>query len=195
MFYYLAILGLKIYLNLKFKIKVIGKENIPKKGAVIFCANHLSNFDPVVVCISINRKIRYLAKKKLFNTKFKNYWMRQLEAYPIDTETNDVEALKFAINHLKNKGALGIFAQGTRVKKKEDEMQSKNGVSLLAIKGGALVVPIGISATYENKSEVIVNIGKAISFEEYKNKKIKTDVLNEMTEKVMQEIKNLIIEK
>lgn len=192
MFYYLAIIGLKIYVNLLFKVKITGKENIPKKGGVIFCSNHSSNFDPVIVCTSINRKIHYFAKKELFNTKFKDYWMKQLCAFPVDREGTDLNALKFSINHLKNGGALGIFAQGTRVKEGDEPVEAKNGVSLFALKSGAVVVPVGISSNYKKRSKITVNIGKPISFEEYQNKKAKSDTLNEMTNIIMTEVEKLI---
>ncbi|MDE6357013.1 MAG: 1-acyl-sn-glycerol-3-phosphate acyltransferase [Eubacteriales bacterium] len=192
MFYYLAIFGLKIYLNIIFKIKVNGKENIPKSGGVIFCSNHSSNFDPVIVCSNVNRKIHYFAKKELFDTKFKNYWMKQLCAFPVDREGTDINALKFSINLLKNGGALGIFAQGTRVKEGEEQVEAKSGVSLFALKSGAVVVPIGITSKYEKRGRVTVNIGKPISFEKYKNEKPKSDIIAVMTNEIMTEVEKLI---
>ena len=193
MFYYLAIFGLKVYTRIKFKVIVKGKKNVPKKCGVIFCSNHTSNFDPVIVCSSVNRKVHYFAKKELFSTKFKNFWMRQLCAFPVDREGTDINALKLSINILKNKEALGIFAQGTRVKDGEIS-EAKNGVSLFALKSGVDVVPIGISADYKNNGKVIVNIGKPISFEKYKGQKPKTEILNKMTEEIMIEIDKLLQE-
>ena len=32
-----------------YRIKVVGKKNIPKEGPVIICSNHISNLDPPVV--------------------------------------------------------------------------------------------------------------------------------------------------
>lgn len=192
MFYYLAIIGLKIYINFLFKIKVTGKENIPKTGGVIFCSNHSSNFDPVVVCTSVNRKVHYFAKKELFSTKFKDYWMKQLCAFPVDRDKTDLNALKFSINLLKNGGALGIFAQGTRVKEGDEPVEAKNGVSLFALKSGAVVVPIGINAKYEKGGKITVNIGKPISFEKYKNERPKSDILDKMTNEIMTEVEKLI---
>lgn len=192
MFYYLAIFGLRIYLNLKFKIKVYGKENIPKNTGVIFCSNHSSNFDPVIICTSINRKAHYLAKKELFDTKFKDYWMRQLATIPIDREKTDMNALKSAIKILKNKKCLGIFAQGTRNIGGTEDASAKNGVAFFALKTNVPVVPIGISSTYQKRGIVSVNIGKPIYFNEYQNQKIKSETLNEVTNKIMFEVKNLI---
>lgn len=194
MFYYLAIFALRIYTRFKFKITVKGRENIPKNGGLIFCSNHSSNFDPVIVCSSIfGKKIHYFAKKELFNTKFKNFWMHQLCAFPVDREGTDINALKFSINLLKNGGSLGIFAQGTRVKAGESA-EAKNGVSLFALKSGVDVVPIGITANYSKGGKVIVNIGKPISFEKYKGQKPKTELLNKMTDEIMHEIQKLIDE-
>ena len=190
MFYYLAIFGLKIYTRLKFKVIVKGRKNVPKNCGLIFCSNHISNFDPVMICSSINRKICYFAKKELFCTKFKNFWMHKLCAFPVDREGTDINALKFSINLLKNGGALGIFAQGTRVKEGESA-EAKNGVSLFALKSGVDVIPIGITANYEKGSKVIINIGKPISFEKYKGQKPKTELLNKMTEEIMIEIEKL----
>lgn len=192
MFYYIAIMGLKIYLNLRFKIKVFGKENIPKDTGVIFCSNHSSNFDPVIVCININRKVHYLAKKELFNTKFKNYWMRKLATIPIDREKTDVVALKNSIKILKENKCLGIFAQGTRNLGSNEDVSAKNGVAFFALKSGVPVVPIGIKSTYENKGLVKVNIGKPIYFDKYKNEKIKSELLNKVTDEIMLEVKNLV---
>ncbi len=194
MFYYLAILALRVYTRLKFKVTVKGRKNVPKNVGLIFCSNHSSNFDPVIVCSSIlGKKIHYFAKKELFNTKFKNFWMHQLCAFPVDREGTDINALKFSINLLKNGGSLGIFAQGTRVKEGES-VEAKNGVSLFALKSGVDVVPIGITANYEKGGRVIVNIGKPISFEKYKGQKPKTELLNQMTDEIMLEIEKLIDE-
>lgn len=192
MFYYLAILGLKIYLNILFKISITGRENIPKSKGIIFCSNHSSNYDPVIVCTSINKKIHYFAKKELFATKFKNFWMRQLCAFPVDREGTDINALKLSINLLKEGKTLGIFAQGTRVKEGEEPVNPKSGVSLFALKSGAPVVPIGISSKYEKRGLVKVNIGKPMYFEKYKNEKPRAEVLTAMTNEIMNEIENLI---
>lgn len=192
MFYHLAMAVIRIYLRILFKIEVIGKENLPKKGGIILCSNHSSNFDPFLVCTRTRRKVYYLAKKELFSTKFKNYWMRNLAAFPIDREKTDLNALKLGINLLKGGSVLGIFVHGTRAKDGV-KAEAKNGVSLFALKGNSSVVPIGITSDYKKRAKVIVNIGKPISFEKYKNEKAKSDVLSKMTEEIVCEIEKLII--
>ena len=43
----------------------IGRENIPKEGAVVFAGNHRHAFDPVVVMTHTNRFVHYMAKESI----------------------------------------------------------------------------------------------------------------------------------
>lgn len=194
MLYNFLMFFIGMYLKFNFKIKVLGKENIQKKGGVIICSNHMSNFDSLMICTNLKRKVNYFAKKELFSTPFKNFWMRQLGAFPVDREKSDINSLKTSIKILKNGGALGIFAHGTRAKDGKP-VEAKNGVSLFAHKAGVDVIPVGITAldNYKKGSEVIINIGEPISFEKYKEQKAKSELLNKMTAEIMQEIDKLII--
>ena len=58
---------LKTVLKFPFKLwynpKIIGASNIPKKGAIIICANHKHIMDQCPILISTKRMVHYLAKK------------------------------------------------------------------------------------------------------------------------------------
>ena len=58
-----------------YRIKIIGKENIPDEGAYILCGNHLHAFDSVFLVANTKRKIHFIAKAELF----KNWFMRLIE--------------------------------------------------------------------------------------------------------------------
>ena len=51
------------------RVKIHGIENVPKSGATILAANHLSHVDPLVVILASRRKTHYLAK----DGHFKNF--------------------------------------------------------------------------------------------------------------------------
>ncbi len=38
-----------IYCKIVYRAKIVGTENIPKTGAIIFCANHKKLFRPTIV--------------------------------------------------------------------------------------------------------------------------------------------------
>ena len=64
-----------------FRFNVLGKENIPKKGSIILCSNHTSNFDPLILGLAIPRQIRFMAKIELFKNYFVAAILKKLGAF------------------------------------------------------------------------------------------------------------------
>lgn len=70
MFLTLCLIILYIPLLIIFPTRVTGKKNIPKKGRVIFCTNHQTLADPVIIAYKLTRRrFKYMAKKPLFKNK------------------------------------------------------------------------------------------------------------------------------
>ena len=59
-----------IYCKVVYRVKVVGKENIPKEGPVIICGNHRSFLDPPLMEVTTGRYTRFLAKEELTKNKF-----------------------------------------------------------------------------------------------------------------------------
>lgn len=180
------------FLKIKYRIKVVNHENIPVDGGVIICANHQSNYDPFVIGLSLKRQMHFMAKIELFKPGIANYLMTNLNAYPVNREKTDMNAYKQTLAILKKGGVIGIFAQGRR-SETIDSKEAKSGVALFAMKGQVPVIPVGVSGNYNKLfSTITVNIGKPISMEEYKGQKVKTELLEEITEKIMVEVEKLV---
>lgn len=180
-----------IYYHLMYRIQVKGTENIPREGAVILCANHIHVLDPFIIGISIPRELAFIAKKEIFKFGIVRWFLLQVGAFPVDRGAADIGALKTALQILKEGRAFGIFAQGTRMKEGEVG-DAKSGVALLAMKGKAPVVPIGVSSSYKLFAKIQINIGKPINLDEFKEQRLNSEQLGRITEKIMGEIHNLI---
>ena len=179
-----------LFLNVSFKIKINGVENVPSEGGIVLCANHLSNFDPVVLKLRFPRNINFMAKKELFSNIFLSYILKKFDAFEVDRAKNDLNAYRTAMNILKSSKVLGIFIQGTR---KTDIDTAKNGAAMFAVKSGTPVVPVGIKASYKFFSEININIGQPIYFNEInKTSKLDKETLESITQKISDAIKNLI---
>ena len=64
-----------VYLKLVYRIQVIGIENIPKNGPVIFCGNHRNFLDAPLMEVTCKRDdTRFLAKEELT----KNWYLAHL---------------------------------------------------------------------------------------------------------------------
>ena len=183
----------KIYYKFMFRMDIQGEEHIPTEGGVVLCCNHMSNLDPTTMAAFVKRPVRYIAKKELFEKRWSAKLLSSLGAFPVDRQTTDMKALKTAIKLLKNGEALGIFAEGTRVKEGEAKA-AKAGVALFSLKGEAPIVPICISSKYKFRSIVHIRYGEPIYLDEYKGQKVTTEMMEEITEKVMEKVREMRVE-
>ena len=53
------------YCRIVYRLKVVGLENVPKDGAVIFCGNHRTYLDPPLIVVTAGRDMRFMAKEEL----------------------------------------------------------------------------------------------------------------------------------
>ncbi|MCR2042663.1 lysophospholipid acyltransferase family protein [Anaerosalibacter massiliensis] len=179
-----------IIFRIIFRFRITGKENIPTEGKVILCSNHISELDPVILGIAIPRRIRFMAKKELFENKFLGWLVSALGAFPVDRKSADLSAIRNSLTVLKNNEVLGIFPEGTRVYEENIE-NAKPGIALISIKAKAPIVPIHIESKYKPFSKIKINIGEPIYFSEYYNKKIRTEDYKILSQEIMKAIYSL----
>ncbi|MHB8893130.1 MAG: (d)CMP kinase [Candidatus Limnocylindrales bacterium] len=131
------------------RIRVEGLDRIPRTGPVILAANHISNFDPVVMGSWITpalkrRRIHWLGKRELFDWPGFGWIAASGGVHPVDRGTADVEAYRLATRILEAGFVLFIFPEGTRSPTGELQ-EAKDGLAALAMRTGATIVPIGIN--------------------------------------------------
>ena len=191
MFYKIAHSLLNAYLHICFRIKIFGREHIPRTGGLVFCSNRASMMDPIILAMVTKRQVYYISKKELFENRFIAFVLRGLGAFPVDRGGADMAAFKMAVDLLKDGRIVGVFAQGARFKSL-DAKDAKAGAALFALKSGAEIIPVAINTTYKFFSKITVNIGPAVDIAAYRDKKIKTEILNEITDKIIAEIGGLM---
>ena len=170
-FYRTVVFLLTGIIRLLFRMKIRGRENMPKDGACFVCCNHLSNWDPIFLAISVKRPVHFMAKKEIFSVPVLGRLVTVLGAFPVDREAADITAIKTALNHIKYGNALGIFPQGTRlVGEMPEKLPIKSGTGMMVYRTESDVVPVSIYTKGYKVSlfkPVYVEIGKPIKFEEY----------------------------
>ena len=106
-----------------FRPTVIGKENIPKDGAIVLAGNHIHIMDQCNVIIATKRKLHYMAKKEYFDDHKVAWFFRLVGCIPVDRSKKDEEAKSSALKVLSEGHALGIFPEGTRNGLKEEKIK------------------------------------------------------------------------
>ena len=95
---YIVYRSLKTICNPIFKLlyrpQIVGLDNIPKNGAVILAGNHTNNMDAFIMLSGPKRIVHMMAKKELFNTKFKNWFFRSMACISVDRSIHDEAAKK-----------------------------------------------------------------------------------------------------
>ena len=177
---------MRIVMRLMFKIKVHGRENMPKsEGGVILASNHLHAADPGFLMFATRRNWRFIAKKELFKNRASAFLCTQNNAFPVDRDVIDRQAYNYAIRVLKDgRCGLGIFPEGQRSPDGVPQ-EAKKGVAMIAREAKAAVLPCSLyyEGSLKPRRKVTVRIGKLITFEELGMRESQ-----EATEKIMAEI-------
>lgn len=184
----------------KMDLQVIGKENLPKEGPVLYVANHKGIFDIVSLVSTIDDPCIYIAKKEVGNMMLINTWFDALGAIYINREDKreTVEKIIQGINEIKQGQSIVVFPEGTRVAGNEIQ-EFKGGVFKLATKTGVPIVPIAIHNTHKvfeekrgiQQTRVTLNIGKPIQVKDLSKEDIK--VLPKLTEDIVRKLFDEII--
>ena len=140
---------------------IIGKENIPKDGAILIVGNHKHLYDQCLSIISTKRFIKYMAKREYFDNKKTRWFFKAVGCISVDRSVHDGKAKKEAIETLKNGGAIGLFPEGTRNKTQEFLLPFKFGAVSMAKKTDTYLVPFGITGDYVFRSKnLVIKYGK-----------------------------------
>ncbi len=98
-----------------YRIRVDGRENIPEKGGALFVCNHLSMADAIWLQAAVNRPIRFIMFKGMFDKPFIRPFAKVMGAIPISSELRPrdmIKALQTASEAIRNGEIVCIFAEG-----------------------------------------------------------------------------------
>lgn len=179
-----------LYIKLVYRLKVIGRENIPNNGPIIFCGNHRSLIDAPLIYAVSGRKMRFLAKKELTKSKLFSFIGYLANAIYVNRDAKDMVAIKTALKTLKSGENIALFPEGTRNGIEKGE-KVKDGVAFFALNSDATILPVGIKGGEKPFKRINITFGEPLKFDEYKANKKDKEVLEEVTEKIMNSILEL----
>jgi 1-acyl-sn-glycerol-3-phosphate acyltransferase len=133
---------------LVFGLQCLGRHHIPRSGGALVCSNHQSVMDPVLVGLICNRRLNYLARRTLFHNVAFGWFIRFLDAIPIDRDGLGLDGLKETIRRLRRGEMVLIFPEGTRTT--DGRMgRLKPGLCAVARRSQAGLLPVGIAGAFE----------------------------------------------
>lgn len=162
--------------SLDIAIEFSGVENVPTDGPFVYCSNHQSLVDILVLGAVLPGDYKWAAKRSLMKIPFLGWHLRLAGHVPVDRGGGGKAAEQVIdrfVTVLENGKPLLIFPEGTRTL--DGELKDfKAGAFLAALRGNAPIVPVALDGTFEMMSKgetstgerekvVRVRIGKPIT--------------------------------
>lgn len=176
-----------IYCKLLYRVKVIGTDNIPMDGPLVYCGNHRNYLDPQLIVVTAKRHVRFMAKEELAKNPFFAVLGKVFDVIMVKRDSKDITALKEALKTLKKGEAIALFPEGTRNGLEKGE-KVKEGAAFFAVRTGAKVIPVGITGGDRLFKKAVIKYGEPLDFSEYKGKAQDKEILEGVTEEIMGKI-------
>jgi glycerol-3-phosphate dehydrogenase (NAD(P)+) len=134
------------FFRVYFRMGRIGREHLPRSGPLLLAANHRSFLDPFVIGMLVRRPVYYMAKRELFERRWRGRVLNALGAFPVDRGAGDRGAMATARAILERGDCVVVFPEGTRVRT-GPLGEPHRGVGRLALEAGVPVAPIAVIGT------------------------------------------------
>ena len=173
--------------RLYYRPTIIGNEKINKDGSLLLVGNHKHAFDPLLVDCCTDRVVRTLAKSELFEGPF-GFFFYAIKAIPVYLDAkHNPEALKTAIEHLKNGGVINLSPEAERNYTDEILLPFKKGAVIMSKETDTKILPYCIVGDYKFHSKNLkIVFGDYLSF--------KDEDIDEANEILFNTVKELLIE-
>jgi acyl-[acyl-carrier-protein]-phospholipid O-acyltransferase/long-chain-fatty-acid--[acyl-carrier-protein] ligase len=133
-----------------YRIRVLGRDNIPSKGGALFVCNHLSFVDAMLLLASTDRPVRFLVYKGMYEKPWIKPFAKTLGAIPISSEQRPREmlhALHAASEAIRAGEVVCIFAEG-QITRIGNLLPFRRGFERIMKDVEAPIVPVGLDGVW-----------------------------------------------
>jgi acyl-[acyl-carrier-protein]-phospholipid O-acyltransferase / long-chain-fatty-acid--[acyl-carrier-protein] ligase len=97
-----------------FRISIVGQENMPFRGPALLVSNHVSYADGLIIGGCIQRFVRFMVWKPIYEMKALNWFFRKMKAIPVATGNprDALQSIRSARQELEAGHVVCIFAEG-----------------------------------------------------------------------------------
>jgi acyl-[acyl-carrier-protein]-phospholipid O-acyltransferase/long-chain-fatty-acid--[acyl-carrier-protein] ligase len=111
------LLGIILWLltHLLYRLRVEGRDYLPKKGGALLVCNHLSQVDALLLLASAGRQIRFIMYKGIYELPWIKPLARIMRVIPISSELRPremIQSLRDASQAIRDGEVVCIFAEG-----------------------------------------------------------------------------------
>ena len=108
-------LGLWGVTHFLYRVRIVGRDNLPETGGALFVCNHVSYADALLLIASTDRPIRFLMFKDIYEKRWVKPFAKIWNTIPVSSEQRPREllhALQTASDAIRAGEVVCIFAEG-----------------------------------------------------------------------------------
>jgi 1-acyl-sn-glycerol-3-phosphate acyltransferase len=206
LYWFIKFILLGPFVHTVFRPRIVGIENVPEEGPVIFASNHLSFADSMFLPLVVDRHIVFLAKSEYFTGAgikgwFNRIFFRGVGQVPIDRSGGKASeaSLEAGLGVLGVGKQLGIYPEGTR--SPDGRLyRGRTGVARLILEAGVTVVPVAMIDTDKvmplgskmpRVRRIGVVFGEPLDFSRFAGMEGDRFVLRSITDEIMYELSRI----
>ncbi|MFN3191232.1 MAG: lysophospholipid acyltransferase family protein [Aureliella sp.] len=131
-----------------FNLRCYGRENIPGDGSGLILSTHQSHFDPVLIGVTFNERLNYLARRTLFKNRIFGAVISLLDAIELDRDRSGIAGIKETMKRVRRGEKVLMFPEGTRTADGQIA-ELKPGFVSIVRRCKSPLVPIAIVGAYD----------------------------------------------
>ena len=149
---YSTVIGLCLgaFAAMRWDVRVTGAEHVPAQGPGVIATNHVSYLDFIFAGYGVReqgrRRLRFVAKREIFDHKVSGPLMRAMRHIPVE-RGGDTERMMADVRGALEEGDLvGMFPEGT-ISRSFVPLRGRPGAARMAMEAGAPLVPGAVWGT------------------------------------------------
>lgn len=136
-----------ILINVLYRLRPAGIENVPRHGPAIVVCNHVSYMDPILLTGCIRRRMRFVMYYRIFQMPLLRFFFEHMRAIPIAGKMEDEQLMEEAFERVDEELAAGnvvcIFPEGGITR--DGEIQRfRPGIERIIATRAVPVVPVSL---------------------------------------------------
>jgi 1-acyl-sn-glycerol-3-phosphate acyltransferase len=194
------------------KITTTDAHKLPREGAFVLAPNHYSEFDPLVVAISVfrtGRLPRFMAKESLFRVPVVGWILKRTGMIPVaraSSASTAKQTMKQSRELVEHGRGVIVYPEGTLTRDPELwPMRGKSGAVRLALAGEIPLIPMAqwgtqhIMGRYQKglslwplRKRVRVLVGDPVDLSDLRGRAGEQAAINEANDRLMSAITALL---
>lgn len=142
---YTPVIGLArvVFRGLGLRFDISGEEHVPHTGGAVMAINHVGYLDFTFAGLAVlknRRRVRFMAKKEVFDHKVSGPLMRGMKHIPVDRMGAAADSYQLAVEALRNGEIVGVFPEAT-ISQSFELKEFKTGAARMAMEADVPLLP------------------------------------------------------